>query len=316
MTPRGRGTAHSPPPPRRRAGGGAGLDVWWGGCQALPPVAVARRVGGSARRCRCLPCLRNGAGSDNRSTAALSARAPGPPSAQRQPLPTTANYGQPPPIDLTTMGEKFPFRARNPDNTRQLILDAARIEFAKAGLSGARVDKIAETSGVNKRMIYHYFGGKELLFAAVVEAAYMDIRSQERALGLSEMPPKQAMGLLLDFTWKYHLQNPAFITLVNSENLHQARHIEGNRQLRKLQKAYVGMVEGILQRGVASGEFRQVIDPVQLCISIAAVSFYYLNNPYTGPVLFCFYFINKNALLARRQFNTQTIMRMVAARPD
>ncbi|MCW5232274.1 TetR/AcrR family transcriptional regulator [Verminephrobacter eiseniae] len=214
------------------------------------------------------------------------------------------------------MGEKFPFRARNPDNTKQLILDAARVEFSKAGLAGARVDKIAETSGVNKRMIYHYFGGKEQLFAAVVEDAYTSIRSQERALGLSEMPPKQALAKLVEFTWRYYLDNPEFITLVNSENLYQAKHIAGNRQLRKLQKAYVETVEDILQRGVSTGEFHEGIDPVQLCITIAGVSFYYLNNRFTGGVLFGFNFVSRDALAARIKFNTETIMRMVMVRPD
>ena len=47
------------------------------------------------------------------------------------------------------MGEKMPFRARNPEATRADILASARAEFAKAGLSGARVDKIAENSGAN-----------------------------------------------------------------------------------------------------------------------------------------------------------------------
>lgn len=214
------------------------------------------------------------------------------------------------------MGEKFPFRARNPDNTKQVILDAARVEFSKAGLAGARVDKIAETSGVNKRMIYHYFGGKEQLFAAVVEDAYMNIRGQERELGLRELTPSEAIKKLVEFTWEYYLENPEFITLVNSENLHQAKHIAGNRQLRKLQKAYVETVEEILERGIATGEFREGIDAVQLCISIAAVCFYYLNNRHTGGVLFGFNFMSKDALATRRRFNAETIMGMVAARPD
>jgi len=213
------------------------------------------------------------------------------------------------------MGEKFPFRARNPDNTKQVILDAARVEFSKAGLAGARVDKIAETSGANKRMIYHYFGGKEQLFAAVVEDAYMNIRGQEQELGLRDLSPSEAIKKLVEFTWEYYLENPEFITLVNSENLHQAKHILGNRQLRKLQKAYVETVEEILQRGVATGEFREGIDAVQLCISIAAVCFYYLNNRHTGGVLFGFNFMSKDALATRRKFNAETIMGMVVARP-
>lgn len=58
---------------------------------------------------------------------------------------------------------------RDPDLTRRKLLDAAYVEFAAAGLAGARVDRIADTAGVNKRMIYAYFGGKEQLFDRVVE---------------------------------------------------------------------------------------------------------------------------------------------------
>lgn len=214
------------------------------------------------------------------------------------------------------MGDKVPFRARNPDNTKQDILDAARVEFAKAGLAGARVDRIAEKSGANKRMIYHYFGGKEQLFTAVVEDAYGGIRGQERQLGLDELPPAEAIRKLVEFTWEYYLANPEFITLVNSENLHQARHIAGNRQLRKLQKAYVETVEKILKRGEKTGVFRSGIDAIQLCITIAAIGFYYLNNRHTGGVLFGFNFTSREALATRIKFNIETIMRMVLAHPD
>ena len=214
------------------------------------------------------------------------------------------------------MGEKMPFRPRNPEATKADILAAARIEFAKAGLSGARVDKIAEQSGANKRMIYHYFGGKEQLFAAVVEDAYTSIRSSERALGLDDVAPAEAMKRLVEFTWRYYLENPEFITLVNSENLHQARHIAGNKQLRKLQKAYVDTVEGILKRGEADGVFRKGIDAVQLCITIAAIGFYYLNNRHTGGVLFAFNFTSRDALAQRLKFNVDTIMRLVLREPD
>ena len=213
------------------------------------------------------------------------------------------------------MGEKFPFRQRSPENTKQGILDAARGEFAKHGLAGARVDQIAEASGSNKRMIYHYFGGKEQLFAAVVEDAYTNIRSQEGMLGLADLSPEEAIRRLVEFTWRYYLENPEFITLVNSENLHQARHIAGNRQLRKLQKAYVETVEGILKRGEETGVFRKGIDAANLCITIAAIGFYYLNNRHTGGVLFGFNSTSREALATRLKFNLDTIMQLVLVRP-
>lgn len=210
---------------------------------------------------------------------------------------------------------KMPFRARNPEATRADILAAARAEFANAGLSGARVDKIASRSGANKRMIYHYFGGKERLFAAVVEQAYGDIRAGEGLLGLDALAPEAAIRTLLEYTWQYYLKHPEFITLVNSENLHKARHVRGNGKLRSLQQAYVDTVARILARGEAEGVFHPGIDPVQLCITIAAIGFYYLNNRHTGSVLFAFDFMTPDALDARRAFNTETIMRLVVARP-
>ncbi len=65
---------------------------------------------------------------------------------------------------------------RDADLTRKRILTAATVEFARKGLGGARVDEIALRSKSNKRMIYHYFGSKEQLFAAVLEEAYLGIR--------------------------------------------------------------------------------------------------------------------------------------------
>ncbi len=214
------------------------------------------------------------------------------------------------------MGEKLPFRARDADATQAGILRAARAEFARAGLAGARVDTIAEQSGANKRMIYHYFGGKEQLFAAVLADAYLDIREAEQQLGLDGLPPAQALRRLVEFTWQYYLDKPEFITLVNSANLHEARHIDGNGELPRRQQAYVRTVADILARGEKAGVFRSGIDAVQLCITIPAIAFYYLNNRHTGRVLFGFDFLTPQALDARLQFNVDTILRLVLRNPD
>jgi AcrR family transcriptional regulator len=59
-------------------------------------------------------------------------------------------------------------RTRNPGRTRERILSAALQEFAAHGFAGARVDVIARRAAINKRMLYHYFGGKKELFRAVL----------------------------------------------------------------------------------------------------------------------------------------------------
>ncbi len=57
---------------------------------------------------------------------------------------------------------------RDADQTRRNILSAAIDEFTANGYAGARIDRIAARAEVNKRMIYHHFGGKRVMFEAVL----------------------------------------------------------------------------------------------------------------------------------------------------
>ena len=202
-------------------------------------------------------------------------------------------------------------RTRDAEATKARILAAAKREFAQNGLGGARVDVIAEKARANKRMIYHYFNSKEGLFQTVLEAAYVDIRTAEQNLNLGHLAPGLALERLVRFTWDYYLKNPEFITLVNSENLHRARHLKTSEVSKVVSRTFVAMVAGILERGVAAGVFRRGIDPVQLNITIAAIGYYYLTNRFTGSIVFERDLMAKAALDERLAFNIDTILRLV-----
>jgi AcrR family transcriptional regulator len=202
-------------------------------------------------------------------------------------------------------------RTRDPEATRNRILAAAKHEFARFGLGGARVDAIARRAKANKRMIYHYFGSKEGLFTAVLEAAWTDIRLAERELKLEEAEPLAAIERLVSFTWHYYLENPEFITLVNSENLHKARHIRDSRVIRELSRPFLDMVASILRRGAEARVFRTGIDPVQLNITIAAIGYYYLTNRHTGAIVYERDLMAPKALEERLAFNIRTVMGLV-----
>ncbi|MDE0522061.1 MAG: TetR/AcrR family transcriptional regulator [Boseongicola sp.] len=204
-------------------------------------------------------------------------------------------------------------RARDASATRARILAAAKSEFARLGLAGARVDEIAKRACANKRMIYHYFGGKEDLFRTVLVDAYLDIRGAEQELELDHLPPREALERLVRFTWAYYLDNPEFITLVNSANLHRGKHLKESDRLRSASRRFVSMVQEVLDRGVADGVFRPGIDPVQLNITIAAIGYYYLTNRFTGTILFERDFMDPKALENRLDFNIDTVMRLVLA---
>ena len=105
---------------------------------------------------------------------------------------------------------------------RVAILAAARAEFSAKGLAGARVNEIAARAGVNKQLIYYYFGSKDDLYRAALEAVYTEIRSLEQELRLGGMEPEEAMAALVSFSFDYLARHPDFIGLINHENARKA----------------------------------------------------------------------------------------------
>ncbi len=175
---------------------------------------------------------------------------------------------------------------RDPAGMRLRILEAAKQEFAAHGLAGARVDRIADKAGANKRMLYYHVGNKDDLYLAVLEGAYEKIRGEERDLDLEHLDPPTAIRRLVDFTWNYFLRNPEFLALLNTENLARARHLKRSTKVKSLHSPFVGVIADVVRRGVATGDFQVMVDPVQLYISIAALSFFYLSNNFTLSAIF------------------------------
>ncbi|MGW7605241.1 TetR/AcrR family transcriptional regulator [Streptomyces antimycoticus] len=107
--------------------------------------------------------------------------------------------------------------ARDAQETRQRLLDAARTEFAEHGLEGARVDRIAKAAGVNKERIYGHFGNKEQLFEAVLSAALAEAAELKPGAGLTD-PVSYAAA-----TFDFHRSNPQLIRLMMWESLQRQR---------------------------------------------------------------------------------------------
>ena len=175
---------------------------------------------------------------------------------------------------------------RDAERTRSAILDAATQEFARHGLGGARVDRIATKADINKRMLYHYFGAKEALFLAVLEATYARIRNAEQSLSLLDVKPAESVRRLIEFTWRYYLEHPEFLTLLNSENLYRARHLKRSRRLQAMNSPVIDTLAKVLARGEREGVFRPSVDPLQLYVSIAALAYFFLSNNHTLSAIF------------------------------
>jgi len=212
----------------------------------------------------------------------------------------------------TQRDPEAPARRRDPERTRELILAAATAEFAAKGIGGARVDAIAASAGANKRMIYHYFGNKQLLYLSVLERMYEEIRDAETALRLEQLEPRAAMRRLVEFSFDYYTDHPHFIRLLDNENLHKARNLKRSPGIRQRNSPLVAMIEDLLRRGAASGEFRSGVNPVQLYISIAGLGYFYFANIYTLSAIFGLDLQAEAARAQRRQHVVEVVLDYLA----
>jgi AcrR family transcriptional regulator len=204
-----------------------------------------------------------------------------------------------------------PTRTNDPARTMADILEVATREFAEKGLAGARIDVIAEAMRTSKRMIYYYFGSKEGLYVAVLEEAYRRMRGIERGLHLEDLPPEDALRKLVGFTVDYQLAHPEFIRLVMNENMHRGEYL---RQSAAIQDLNVPAIEGLRQvyeRGVAAGVFRSGLDPVDLHMSISALSVFNVANRHTFSLIFKRDLESTAALIARRDSIVEMVVRFV-----
>lgn len=167
-----------------------------------------------------------------------------------------------------------------PELSKRRILTAAAEAFARDGYAGARINAIARRAATNKRMLYHYFGGKEGLYTAVLEDSYAAFRTAERKLSIDDLSPEQGLRRLIEFTFDYCAENPRFIALLNNENLYRGRHVRGSR-VHALFPPLIDSIRELLVRGHAAGRLRNGVDPLRLYISIAALGYFYFSNLYT-----------------------------------
>jgi AcrR family transcriptional regulator len=219
--------------------------------------------------------------------------------------------GRPPKLVPADAVDPAAARTNDPDRTMADIVEVATAEFADKGLSGARIDAIAAATRTSKRMIYYYFSSKEGLYVAVLEAAYRRIRQIESELHLDDLPPEAALRALVGFTVDYQRANPDFIRLVMTENIHRGEFLARSNAIQTLNVPAIDAVQSVYARGVQAGVFRPDVDPVDLHMSISALSFFNVSNRHTFALIFKRDLETPDAVTARRANIIEMILRFV-----
>ena len=176
--------------------------------------------------------------------------------------------------------------ANDAERTKADILAVATEEFATYGLSGARVDAIAERTRTSKRMIYYYFKGKEGLYRAVLEKAYSEIRSIDSQVGIEDAEPVDAIRKIVEITFDYDETHPFFISLVTVENVHRGKNIAKLHSIKRRNASVIRVLTSILERGAREGVFRNGVDAIDLHLFISAFCVFRVSNRFTFGTIF------------------------------
>lgn len=200
---------------------------------------------------------------------------------------------------------------RDPEGVKRDIVRVASKLFAERGLSGARIDEIADQTKTSKRMIYYYFGDKDGLYRTCLETAYAKVRDGEDELDLGDLSPSQALARLVAFTFDHHRQNPEFIRMVMIENIHYAAFLSKSELIHQLNVAAIDKLSNIIQRGQKTGAFRADLDPIELHWKISALSFFNVSNKPTFSALFGDELFSDSRQNAIRDQTVEMILRYV-----
>jgi AcrR family transcriptional regulator len=202
-------------------------------------------------------------------------------------------------------------RTNDPERTMAGILEVATKEFAEKGLSGARIDAIADATRTSKRMIYYYFGSKEGLYVAVLEDSYRRMRQIEAELHLENLEPVAALKRLVEFTFDHHRGNEDYIRLVMNENIERGAYLAQSKSIQELNVPAIAAIRELYDRGVSKGVFRKGLDSLDIHASISALTFFNVSNQHTFGLIFKDTPKGNAALAARRASITDMVVRFV-----
>lgn len=215
-----------------------------------------------------------------------------------------------------TAAKPEPTRTNDPERTMANIMDVAMSEFAEKGLAGARIDDIAAATNTSKRMIYYYFKSKEGLYTAVLEESYRRMREIEGRQNLKDLAPVAALQKLVEFTYNHHFSNETYIRLVISENILRGAYLAQSQTIQDLNVPAIAAIRDLYQRGVASGEFRPGIEPLDIHATISALTFFNVSNRHTFGLIFKHDLTNPSIVAERRTCIIEILTRFLCVNPD
>lgn len=179
----------------------------------------------------------------------------------------------------------MPKKQPEPDQTsRERILRVAGALFAEKGFAGASVREIAKTADLNISMISYYFGGKEGLYKEVLDGIFKPLLSMFQANAAMAGTARDKVVRLAGSVMSMHRKNPGPLKMLLRELISPSFYFM--TIARDFAPKIIGLLSGIFSEGIAKGEMRRDINPVNAAMSfMSMLNFYFTVRPIREKVL-------------------------------
>lgn len=160
---------------------------------------------------------------------------------------------------------------------RARLLEVSAKIFAEFGPDATSVQQIAESAGVDRKLIYHYFNAKDQLYIEVLHEHYSKLREISGQLAIDADSVEQFMRLLMQRFFAFCVAHPQFVRILAWENLREVRGLEQIRGL-GIEKTIMAKLKPLVKQEIAAGRCRPGLDPRKLLVSGLGLCLYPLIN--------------------------------------
>jgi AcrR family transcriptional regulator len=165
-------------------------------------------------------------------------------------------------------------------SVRDRLLEVATRLFAEQGYDGTSVDAIVDGAGVNKNMVYYYFGSKSKLYMTVFDEAYLQLQKLELLILEDNLPIEKLIPKLVRLYFELHGKHEALTRLVLWENLARGRHLIP-KEIKAVRLRVYEIIREALESGKREGTVSEEIDDKYFMITLIGACQIYASNRYT-----------------------------------
>ncbi len=169
------------------------------------------------------------------------------------------------------------------NDCRAILIAVATPLFAEKGFHGVSVRELVKSAGVNLSMISYYFGGKEALYAAVLTEQFATL-GQVADINSLGMDPLGKFQRYIRSTVDRYRKNPYLLRFYTSELTNPTPSFE--LIVKPAIRRVLLILQEIFREGIATGQFRQELDPMDTILALAGmINFYFLLEPVTQELV-------------------------------